>query len=107
MTEIKKATIRLIWLGHSNMSIVDELAHRFDILESEQNGMYKILADIRKEIADFREKAPELAKKCFAAGDDWRTVIGKFEEVGLIPSIEFVGICRNALAKVQAEQAAQ
>ena len=102
MTPIKKHAITMIWQGHNNMAIVDELAARFDILESGQNSMYGVLADIRAEIADFREKAPALAEQCFEQGDDWRTVIEKFQEIGLIPSIEYIAICVKASAKVQA-----
>lgn len=102
LTPIKKRAITLIWQGNTNMAIVDELASAFDIGESEQDSTYKVLAGIRKEIADFRETAPALAEQCFEQGDDWRTVISKFEKIGLIPSIEFVSICSKALAKVQA-----
>lgn len=107
MTEIKKETIRLLWLGHNSLQIVAELVNKYDIGESQQALMPKAIAEIRAEIEDFRKRAPELAEECFRRGEEWRDVLAKFAEVGLIPSIEYVGICSRASAKVEAEQTTQ
>lgn len=104
MTELKKETIRLIWLGNRSLDIVNELISKFDVPSADENALYKIIADIRKEIEDFRARAPGLAEQCFTNGDDWKTAISKFEEVGLISSFEFVGICSRAWNRVHGIQ---
>jgi len=107
MTSTKAFVVSLIPLGYRNLAIAEEVTNKFDLLGREQDELPRHIENTRREISDFREKAPALAELGFEQGYGWPEVVAALEGAGLLSSLEVTNICVAARSKVQAEPSDQ
>jgi hypothetical protein len=101
MTDAKKATVALIHRGYNSLQIAAEITNQFDLLASDESELFRRIDAARKEIADFRLKAPALAELGFQNGHSWKDVVTALEQPGLLSAFEITNICVAARNKVK------
>lgn len=105
LTPAKRETIKLIHLGYRSLEIANEIANKFDLLSSAENELFLHIENTRREIAEFRARAPALAELGFQNGHSWKDVVSALEATGLLTSGDVVQFCVRARDKVAGEQA--
>lgn len=108
VTELHKEICRLIWLGHNNLSILDELCHprgRFNLNlnDDEESAMQAQINRLRREIQEARACAQEAAEEAIRQGKTWQETVSILQRPALLSALEITGIVSRAQAAVKGE----